>query len=146
MTPTARSFWYGWHGSCWKPRRLLCLGAHAEHVHLLLRTGAAPLPTLMRRLLTGYAVRFNHRHHRHGLLFQNRYKSVVCQEDLYFTELVRYIHLNPLRAGIVASVPELSRYPYGGHSALLGTTKRPWQATEYVLGTSATSGAGPPSL
>jgi len=105
-----------------------------NHVHLLLRTGAAPLPTLMRRLLTGYAVRFNHRHHRHGLLFQNRYKSVVCQEDRYFTELVRYIHLNPLRAGIVASVPELSRYPYGGHSALLGTTKRPWQATEYVLG------------
>jgi len=105
-----------------------------NHVHLLLRTGAAPLPTLMRRLLTGYAVRFNRRHKRHGLLFQNRYKSVVCQEDRYFAELVRYIHLNPLRAGIVASLPELNRYPYGGHSALLGKTKRPWQATEYVLG------------
>jgi REP element-mobilizing transposase RayT len=105
-----------------------------NHAHLLLRTGAAPLPTLMRRLLTGYAVRFNRRHHRNGLLFQNRYKSVVCQEDLYFTELVRYIHLNPLRARIVANVTELNRYPYGGHSALLGTTKRPWQATEHVLG------------
>lgn len=104
-----------------------------NHVHLLLRTGAAPLPTLMRRLLTGYAVRFNRRHQRHGLLFQNRYKSVVCQEDLYFTELVRYIHLNPLRAGIVADVRELSRYPYCGHSAVLGRSRRPWQATEYVL-------------
>jgi putative transposase len=104
-----------------------------NHAHLLLRTGAAPLPSLMRRLLTGYAVRFNRRHKRHGLLFQNRYKSVVCQEDLYFTELVRYLHLNPLRAGILASVTELNRYPYCGHSALLGKTKRPWQATEYVL-------------
>jgi len=97
-----------------------------NHVHLLLRTGAAPLPTLMRRLLTGYAVRFNRRHQRHGLLFQNRYKSVVCQEDVYFTELVRYIHLNPLRAGIVANVTELNRDPYGGHSALLGKMNRPW--------------------
>ena len=104
-----------------------------NHAHLLLRTGAVPLPTLMRRLLTGYAVRFNRRHKRHGLLFQNRYKSVVCQEEVYFTELVRYLHLNPLRAGIVASVTELNRYPYGGHSTLLGKTKRPWQATEYVL-------------
>jgi len=105
-----------------------------NHAHLLLRTGAVPLPTLMRRLLTGYAVQFNRRHKRHGLLFQNRYKSVVCQEDRYFTELVRYIHLNPLRVGIVANVTELNRYPYCGHSALLSTTKRPWQSTEYVLG------------
>jgi hypothetical protein len=79
-------------------------------------------------------VRFNRRHKRHGLLFQNRYKSVVCQEDRYFTELVRYIHLNPLRAGIVANVTELNRYPYCGHSALRSTAKRPRQATEYVLG------------
>jgi REP element-mobilizing transposase RayT len=104
-----------------------------NHAHLLLRTGVAPLPSLMRRLLTGYAVRFNHRHKRHGLLFQNRYKSVVCQEDLYFTELVRYLHLNPLRAGILASLTELNRYPYCGHSALLGKVQRRWQATEYVL-------------
>jgi REP element-mobilizing transposase RayT len=104
-----------------------------NHAHLLLRTGRAPLPTLMQRLLTGYAVRFNHRHKRHGLLFQNRYKSVVCQEERYFQELVRYIHLNPVRAGIVATASELSRYPYGGHSALLGKRERPWQATEYVL-------------
>lgn len=104
-----------------------------NHVHLLLRTGRVSLATVMRRLLTGYAVRFNRRHKRHGLLFQNRYKSVVCQENLYFTELVRYIHLNPLRAGIVANLKELNRYPYCGHSALLGKSHRPWQATEDVL-------------
>ena len=69
--------------------------------HLLLRTGTAPIATVMRKLLTGYAVSFNRRHGRHGHLFQNRYKSILCQEDPYLLELVRYIHLNPLRAGIV---------------------------------------------
>jgi ABC-type nitrate/sulfonate/bicarbonate transport system permease component len=53
----------------------------------------------MRRFLTGYAVTYNLRHRRHGHLFQNRYKSIVCDGDSYFTELVRYIHLNPLRVG-----------------------------------------------
>ena len=104
-----------------------------NHVHLLLRTGAAPLPTLMRRLLTGYAVRFNRRHKRHGLLFQNRYKSVVCQEDRYFAELVRYIHLNPLRAKLVADMKELSKYPYCGNSAIMGNVATEWQNTKYVL-------------
>jgi len=64
-----------------------------NHFHLLLRTGNSPIATIMRRLLTGYAVTFNRRHRRHGHLFQNRYKSILCQEDLYFLELVCYIHL-----------------------------------------------------
>ena len=71
-----------------------------NHVHLLLRTGLTPIATVMRRLLTGYAVQFNRRHRRHGHIFQNRYKSILCQEDPYLKELVRYIHLNPLRAGL----------------------------------------------
>ena len=54
-----------------------------NHVHLLIRTGMVPLATLMRRLLTGYAVSFNRRHRRHGQLFQNRYKSILRQEDAY---------------------------------------------------------------
>jgi REP element-mobilizing transposase RayT len=68
----------------------------SNHVHLLLRTGRVPLSTVMRRLLTGYAVSFNRRYRRHGQLFQNRYKSILCQEDPYLRELVRYLHLNPL--------------------------------------------------
>jgi len=82
----------------------------SNHVHLLLRTGTVPIATVMARLLTGYVVSFNRRHRQHGYLFQNRYKSVVCQEEVYFTELVRYLHLNPLRAGLVASVSR-PRYP-----------------------------------
>ena len=105
-----------------------------NHAHFLFRTGLAPLATVMRRLLTGYAVSFNRRHKRHGQLFQNRYKSIVCQEDAYLKELVRYIHLNPVRAGIVPGLKELNRYPYCGHSALMGRKKRPWQDVDYVLG------------
>ena len=69
----------------------------SNHAHFLFRSGDQGLSTLMRRLLTGYAVRFNRRHKRHGQLFQNRYKSIICQEDIYLRKLVRYIHLNPLR-------------------------------------------------
>ena len=60
----------------------------SNHFHLLLRTGAEPIATVMRRLLTGYAQSFNRRHRRHGHLFQNRYKSILCQEDTYLLELV----------------------------------------------------------
>jgi REP element-mobilizing transposase RayT len=69
-----------------------------NHVHILLRSGFFGLPAYMRGLLTSYAISFNRRHRRHGHLFQNRYKSIVCEEDLYFRELVRYIYLNPVRA------------------------------------------------
>jgi hypothetical protein len=61
----------------------------------------------MRMLLTGYVVSFNRRHKRHGHLFQNRYKSIVCQEDVYLRELVRYIHLNPIRTGIVPTIKDM---------------------------------------
>lgn len=104
-----------------------------NHVHLLLRTGPTPLATVMRRLLTGYAQHFNRRHRRHGHLFQNRYKSVLCEEEPYFLELIRYIHLNPLRQKIVADVAALKTYPDCGHSAIMGKTQYPWQDVNAVL-------------
>ena len=106
----------------------------SNHAHLLLRTGKAPLATVMRRLLTGYVVSFNRRHKRRGHLLQNRYKSIVCQEDIYLRELVRYIHLNPVRSGIVKDLTQLNAYAYSGHSAIMGKTDRPWQDINYVLG------------
>jgi len=105
-----------------------------NHFHILLRTATVPISTVMRRLLTGYAISFNRRHRRHGHLFQNRYKSILCQEDPYLLELVRYIHLNPLRAGIAKGVKELNRYPYCGHYALMGKTEAGFQDVDYVLG------------
>jgi REP element-mobilizing transposase RayT len=105
-----------------------------NHFHLLLRTGNVPVSTVMRRLLTGYAVNFNRRHRRSGHLFQNRYKSILCQEETYLLELVRYIHLNPLRARIVADLKQLSHYSYCGHSRVTGKIKSDWQAIDTVLG------------
>lgn len=104
-----------------------------NHVHLLLRTGLVPLTTVMRRVLTGYAQQFNRRHKRHGYLFQNRYKSFLCEEDSYLLELVRYIHLNPLRAGLVKDVRVLTGWARSGHSVLLGKVTCDWQDTDYVL-------------
>jgi putative transposase len=105
-----------------------------NHVHLLLRTGSTPVSVLMRRLLTGYAVWFNKKYRRHGQLFQNRYKSILCQEDPYLKELVRYIHLNPLRAGLVEDIKKLDKHPWCGHSVLMNKTKQPWQNVDYVYG------------
>ena len=105
----------------------------SNHAHLLLRTGLVPLSLVMRRLLTGYAQQFNRRHRRHGHVFQNRYKSILCEQDPYLLELIRYIHLNPIRAGIVAGIKKLNVYPYTGHATLMGKVKRPWQDTTYVL-------------
>jgi len=96
-----------------------------NHFHILLRIGTTPLSTVMRRLMTGYAVTFNIRHRRSGHLFQNRYKSVVCQEDTYLLELTRYIHLNPLRARLVEDLKSLDKYKWAGHSAILGRRKNP---------------------
>jgi REP element-mobilizing transposase RayT len=104
-----------------------------NHFHLLLKTGQVPVATVMRRLLTGHAGYFNKRHRRSGHLFQNRYKSILCQEDTYMLELVRYIHLNPLRAKIIKDYNQLRKYSYCGHSALMGKHKRDWQEIDGVL-------------
>ena len=105
-----------------------------NHFHLVLKTGVAPISTVMKRLLTGYAMHYNRRHKRHGHLFQNRYKSVLCQEDSYLLELIRYVHLNPLRAKLVSDIRALGNYPYSGHCVLLGRVTADWQKTKYILG------------
>lgn len=113
--------------------RIYAWALMSNHAHLLLRSGAEGLPLFMRRLLTGYAVSYNRRHSRHGHLFQNRYKSIVCEEDTYFKQLIRYIHLNPVRAGLVKNMAELDRYRWSGHAVVMGRTKNGWQDRDYVL-------------
>ncbi len=104
-----------------------------NHVHLLVRTAQRPLAGALRALLSGYAGAFNRRHHRAGHLFQDRYKSIVVEEEPYLLELTRDIHLNPLRARLVRDLVALDRSPWAGHSALLGRRKRAWQATDAIL-------------
>ena len=78
----------------------------SNHYHLLLRVSDQPLSKLMSRLLSGYATQYNIRKRRSGYVFQNRYKSILCNEDEYLLELVRYIHLNPLKVKIVRTLSE----------------------------------------
>jgi len=104
-----------------------------NHVHLLFKSGQQGISVAMRKLLTWYAQYFNRRHHRTGHLFENRYKSILCDEDNYLLALVRYIHLNPVRAKIVTTLKELDRYPWSGHSTVMGNGRQPWMDTVYVL-------------
>jgi len=105
-----------------------------NHVHILLHSGPQGLSHFMRRLLTSYAIYYNKTHQRHGHLFQNRYKSIVCEEDVYLYELVRYIHLNPLRANMVKTMGALDRYRWCGHSVLMGRYTLACQERDYILG------------
>jgi len=106
----------------------------SNHFHLLVRTGSEPLALGMKKILSGYVGNYNRRHKRCGHLFQNRYKSIVCEDDPYLLELTRYIHLNPLRAGIVISMKALNKYSWSGHAVIMGRIIRDWQNTETVLG------------
>jgi len=105
----------------------------SNHFHLLLMPTTVSLSETMRRLLTGHAVYFNRKYRRSGHLFQNRYKSILCEEEPYFLELVRYIHLNPLRAGLVADMGSLDHYQWSGHAALLGNRAMAGQEIDEVL-------------
>ena len=104
-----------------------------NHLHLLLRTGNTPISHVMRRLLTGYVVTFNRRHKRTGRLFQNRFKSILCQEEVYFRELIRYIHLNPIRSKQVDSLEALARHKFCGHGVILGYMESAWLDRDAVL-------------
>lgn len=114
--------------------RLYAFALMGNHAHMLLKSGDPGLPAFMRRLLTGYALQFNRRHKRVGHLFQNRYKSIVCEEEAYFRKLVAYINLNPLLGGLVGSIEELEKFAWCGQADLLGSIRHPWLDRRYVLG------------
>jgi REP element-mobilizing transposase RayT len=104
-----------------------------NHVHILFRSGKSGISSTMRKLLTWYAQYFNRRHKRTGHLFENRYKSILCDEDNYLLALVRYIHLNPLRVKVVKTVEELDRYPWTGHRTIIGRAEYSWMNVDAVL-------------
>jgi len=101
-----------------------------NHVHLAIQVGDKPLSRIMQTLCFRYTQWVNSRQKRVGHLFQGRYKAIVVDADAYLAELVRYIHLNPVRAKIV-KIPE--DYPWSGHRAYMGQEQLPWLTTEWVL-------------
>ena len=89
-----------------------------NHVHLLVERQTDSIGRIMHRLLTGYSQYYNRRYRRVGHLLQGRHKAILCQSDQYLSQLVRYIHLNPVRAKMVRR-PE--HYQYSSHSSYLGS-------------------------
>ena len=106
----------------------------SNHVHFVLQTDAGALSRVMRRLNTGYARRFNRRYDRRGYVFMDRFRSRVVESDGDLIGLIRYVHRNPLEAGLVSSLAALAEYPWSGHAALVGArTPQPFEAVEAVL-------------
>jgi REP element-mobilizing transposase RayT len=101
-----------------------------NHVHLVLQTETGALSRVMRRLDTGYAVRFNRLRDRRGYLFMDRFRSRIVESDSDLIGLIRYVHGNPIGAGLVTSLDALASYPWCGHGALMGV--RPALAFEAV--------------
>lgn len=101
-----------------------------NHVHLVVQVGEVPLSRIMQNLCFRYTRWVNWRHQRSGHLFQGRYKAVLVDGDAYLLELVRYVHLNPVRAKVV-ELPE--SYPWTSHGAYGGTQTLPWLTTQTVL-------------
>ena len=104
-----------------------------NHYHLLLRPLNKELSTIMRRLNGSYAKYFNKRCKRKGYLFQDRFKSIATQEYWYFKELIRYIHLNPIRSGLISGLQKLDSYQWSGHRAIIGKSSYPWFSSQNVL-------------
>lgn len=108
------------HAYCWM----------TNHMHLALQVADAPLGPIVRRIAGVYARRIQRRLPTTGHLFERRYRSVLVDADAHLLRLVRYIHLNPLRAGLVADPAD---YPWSGHRAYLGLASVPWLTTEFTL-------------
>jgi REP element-mobilizing transposase RayT len=108
------------HAYCWM----------TNHIHLLIQVGAEPLAAVMRRIASGYARSFQRNRETTGHLFQNRYHSLLVDADSYFLELIRYMHLNPVRAGMVKSPCD---YRWSSHHAYCGAPTDEWVTTSFGL-------------
>jgi putative transposase len=108
------------HAFCWM----------TNHIHLLIQVGDIALGRVILRIASGYARRIQRSLRTTGHLFERRYHSVLIDTDEYLLELIRYIHLNPVRAHMVQAVDQ---YPWSSHAAYLGNETIPWLTTDYSL-------------
>ncbi|MBD3320996.1 MAG: hypothetical protein GF350_07890 [Chitinivibrionales bacterium] len=104
-----------------------------NHYHLVLRINTYPLGAFMRIVNGRYAQYFRKNEEKQGYLFQGRYKSIVSQDQMYIEELIRYVHLNPIRGGICKDVASLALYPWCGHAVLMGKAVWAFQNQRDIL-------------
>lgn len=105
----------------------------STHYHFVVRCSEKPLHMLMRNLNSKYAKYLNRKNGERGYVFQDRFKSIISQDQNYLEELIRYVHLNPLRAGICKTIKSLDTYRWCGHGVLLGNFNASFQMTDSVL-------------
>jgi putative transposase len=104
----------------------------SNHIHLIVRSGTDPLSRLMKPLNTGFAVWLSKRIAARGPVFADRFKSILVDEEAYLLELIRYVHNNPVRAGVVL---DPSSSEWSSHRSYIGMEKcPPWLNIGYILG------------
>jgi REP element-mobilizing transposase RayT len=108
------------HAYCWMP----------NHIHLLVQVSNVPLGKLLMRIASRYARKHQQQLNTTGHLFERRYHAVLVDADAYLLTLLRYIHLNPVRAGLVA---DPAAYPWSSHHEYLGRRRVPWVCTKFAL-------------
>jgi REP element-mobilizing transposase RayT len=101
-----------------------------NHIHLIMQVADVPLSRIMQSLALRYTKWINYSQNRTGHVFQSRYKAILLDADAYLLELVRYVHLNPVRAGMVTA-PE--QHPWSGHRTYTGAESLSWLTTDWVL-------------
>ena len=106
----------------------------SNHAHLVVQTEGGALSRVMQRLNTGVAVRFNRLRQRRGYLFMDRFRSRIVENDADLIGLIRYVHANPIEAGLVPSLGALAAHPWSGHGALVGARDPlPFEAVDSAL-------------
>jgi len=120
LQQTVERFRYRIHGFC----------LMTNHAHFIMQVGDIPLSTIMQNLSLRYTKWINFSQGRTGHVFQGRYKALLLDADSYLLEIVRYVHLNPIRAGMVVAPED---YPWSGHRAYLGMEIIPWLSSDWML-------------
>ena len=100
---------------------IYCYCLMPNHYHFLIEEGKDSVSKFIGRLFTSYGVYFNNKYKRFGSLFQDRFKSKIIQKESYFMALSRYIHLNPVKSGLINNAAD---YPYGSLGEYTGKIKR----------------------
>ncbi len=91
----------------------------SNHAHMVIQTGLVPLSKIMQGINQSFTMYYNRKYHKVGHLFQGRYKAILCDMDNYLASLVRYVHLNPVRDGLVRRPED---YHWSGHCSYLKKT------------------------
>ncbi len=114
------------------PFRIHSMCLMTNHVHLLIETGDVELWKIMQRILHPYAMNYNRKYHFSGHLFEGRYKACLIEDDSYFLEVSRYIHLNPVKAGMVGKPADYEYSSFGIYTGGLQPVGRTTKSSKMI--------------